>query len=164
MGRKGKSTKLYIATNIETPVHLEVKRSGDIGVDFDKDSEEYSMRGEDFAYNATGVKKAPITFKFLRKPKPALTGQETAAPDAVYVALMDSFANSTPLLTTVLDGPIATVGSTGWRGAYEVKKMTLAAPVNGVEAWDVEMLPVEASYMNADTLVEVTVAPITISA
>ncbi len=45
MGRKGKNVKLYIATNPQTPTHLEVKRSGDIDLGLDKESEEYNFRG-----------------------------------------------------------------------------------------------------------------------
>ncbi len=101
------------------------------------------------------MRKAPISYKYLRSPA-ALTGSgETDPGDLVYAALMASFVNSTPLLTTVLDGPIATVGSAGWRGCYEVKKMSLAAPVNGVEAYDVEMVPVEYSYMDTTNRVDI---------
>ncbi len=101
MSLKGKNIKLYISTAFESPAHLEVKRSGDIDLGFDKDSEEYMFRGGQFAYNSTGPKKAPITFKYLRS-KPAVAGSgETAAVDTVYAALLDSFVNDTPLFTHV---------------------------------------------------------------
>lgn len=164
MTRKGRKVKLYVSSEIETPEHLEVKRSGDLSLDFDKSAEEYDFRGSDFAYNATGTIKVPLSFKYLRSPKAAAGSGETSLADAVYTALMDSFINSTPLLTSVLDGPIATVGSTGWRGCYEVKKMSLAAPVNGAEAFDVEMVPVEYSYMDGTDRIDVEFEPLTITA
>lgn len=87
--------------------------------------------------NALGVRDYGFSGTYVQKADAA------AATDSVFAALLASYTNGTAMDLALLDGPAATNGSTGVRGAFAVSKLDKSEDDEDAVVYDVEWVEVE---------------------
>lgn len=124
---------LYIdeLANLVTPTWDEVKDIKDVTLNLEKAEADVSRRGGGgWGADVGTLKRGSIDFNMVNNPD-----------DPRYAQLLDSFLNGTPINVAVMDGPIATAGSQGFRALMEVMKFTRNEPLEDALGVDVTLKP-----------------------
>jgi hypothetical protein len=101
----GKNLKLYYSEDYGTPVWVEIEKAINVNLpDISKSINKIMTRESEWQFAVPGNKAIQLTFGYLYEK-----GTDTVLDD-----LYDSYLNDTVLTFAVMDGAIATTGSTGW--------------------------------------------------
>lgn len=112
-----------------TPTWAELKRINDESLDLDKNKAEFKSRESKNRRSKGTTRFWSGSFTYLEKKN---------AADTDFDALFASWLNGTPIEIAVMDGPIATAGSKGFRIGMEVMKMSQTRNLEDVTEWSVE--------------------------
>ena len=113
------------------PVWVIIDRIGDLDFSNSKASTDVDMRASETTIKVFGNKTRSITFTYYRKGG--------AGADPVFDVLSDSYENDKPLDMAMLDGLVATSGSTGVRGPFTVAQLDKSEPIAGVVSYAVTL-------------------------
>lgn len=144
IAKVGKDCKLYYAADIDaSPTYVLIAQAINVGLPtITKAMVEVMSRESTWKSKESGLKEISLTFGYLYKN----------GSDTVFDALRDSFLNDTKLYFAVMDGPIATVGSEGFRFPGVVSGMSMTEELEGVRTFEFTVDLVRA--LNGSTLVE----------
>lgn len=122
-----------------TPTWVLINNCGDLDVTEQNDKVDVPLRKNlGFKCYVPGETDYGIAFRMIYDPA-----------DASQTALRAAFRNKTPIELLVLDGPVATVGSSGVRATMGVFKMPRQEPL-GPMMMDVEVAPTYSANAPAD--------------
>lgn len=122
MSKSGQNCKLYVNTGTHaSPTWVELKRVIDVTHPLTKDRRETSRRESGWKFERGALKGTELSFGYLYK----------AGSDTALAALRDSYLDGDQIEFAVMDGPIATVGSQGYRFFGEVFEFSNDEPLNG---------------------------------
>lgn len=128
IGKVGKDCKLYYSVAYTSPTWVMIKQA--INVDLPtitKGTVDVMSRESLWKAKAGTLKEIQLQFGYLHNN----------ASDTVYAALLDSFIADTVLTFAVMDGAIATSGSSGWRFPGIVTAFTMTEELEGVRTFAV---------------------------
>lgn len=128
IGTVGKNCKLYYSVAYTSPTWVMIKQA--INVDLPtitKGTVDVMSRESLWKAKAGTLKEIQLQFGYLHNN----------SSDAVYAALLDSFVADTVLTFAVMDGAIATSGSSGWRFPGIVTALTMTEELEGVRTFAV---------------------------
>lgn len=130
----GRNHRLYRNTGTYgSPVWTLITYVRDVTVPLTKTEIDTSSRASEFLLLAGGLIAAGVTFEILDRDS-----------DATLGVLIDAFLASTAIEFLVLNGPVATVGSTGLRMTCEVFDVSGSEPLDGAATKSVTIKPTEA--------------------
>jgi len=116
----GKNWKIYRNTGThDVPVWSELKRARDVSVPLSKGQAEVTRREYDWELFRGALKSGGIEFDYVYH----------SSTETEFAALLDSFANDTPIQLAVVDQDIATTGAWGFKSWCEVGDLPLDAPI-----------------------------------
>lgn len=90
------------------------------------------------------VKVGPLTFDY----------QINQTVDADFNYLRAAWLAKTKVQFAMMDGPIATAGSEGWKAYFQISKCTVSEPEGGVRTASFELVP--CKYYESSTLISPT--------
>lgn len=107
----GRKAKCYVnAGTNASPVWLEVKKIKGLKLPISKGEGEIADRESDWKKFLAGFKELGLTFRY----------RKIIGTDAVFALLEDSFYLDTELQFAICNGPIATPGTKGVKGYFQV--------------------------------------------
>lgn len=112
------------------PTWAQIKRAEDIDISNERENTQIFVKGEDLAKAIVGGKKLSVAFKYRLKK----------ATDAVYTELKAAYDDASLVVEfAAMDGDMATSGSAGFSGPFQVTKFSESRPYNGPVEVDVEL-------------------------
>jgi len=124
----GKDCKLYYAADIDaSPTWTLISQAINVSLpDISKTMVEIMSRESTWKTNESGLKSLSLSFGYLYKN----------GTDTVFDALKDSFIADTKLYFAAMGGPIATVGSEGFRFVGIVSGMSETQELEGARTFE----------------------------
>lgn len=110
-----------------TPVWVLMAAAKDVEVTFSKSKLEAKDRNSKFNFKRGSFVDIGLNFSM----------DKYSVSVADYVVLLDSALNNTPIEFFAADGPVATPGSEGWRGVFEVFEIPEKQELEGLVMFDV---------------------------
>jgi hypothetical protein len=144
IAKVGKDCKLYYAADIDaSPTYVLITQAINVSLPtISKTMVEVMSRETNWKSKESGLKEISLSFGYLYRN----------GSDSVFDALRDSFLADTKLYFAVMDGPIATVGSEGFRFPGVVSGMSMTEELEGVRTFEFTVDLVRV--LNSGTLIE----------
>jgi hypothetical protein len=144
IGKVGKDCKLYYSVAYNSPTWVQIKQAMNVDLPtITKGTVDVMSRESLWKAKAGTLKEIQLQFGYLHNN----------SADAVYAVLLDSFIADTVLTFAVMDGAIATAGSSGWRFPGIVTAFTMTEELEGVRTFSVTV-DYARKLDNTSTLIE----------
>lgn len=121
----------YLNTGTKaSPTWVRIVRAEDVDISDERENSQIFIKGQDLAKAVVGGRKLSVSFKYRLKN----------ATDAIYNELKSAYDDNTLVVEyAATDGAIATSGTEGWSGPFQVTKFAESRPYNGAVEIDVEL-------------------------